>query len=143
MNLFAGLLVGPGLDLNEYLQVGSSPAFSIMWAGCIIALLIWIAQTWSAKPRSSKEIRNKQSWWYIAATLLTLFGWLCLAWFTAFQWNANGTSASYPIPVGGWIFLMGFVVLDVMLLFWIPTLLSSPRTYRFVVPGAVTFLGSH
>ena len=38
---------------------------------------------------------------------------------------------------------MGFVLLDVViLLFWLPTLLASPRTYRLVVPGAVTLLGS-
>ena len=34
-----------------------------------------------------------------------------------------------------------FVVLDVALLFWLPTLLASPRSYRFVVPGAVTLFG--
>ena len=85
--------------------------------------------------------------WWIAAVVLTIFGWLCLAWFTVFVWSATGTSPSagidsFPVPAGGWIVLMGFVVLDVMLLFWVPTLLASPRTYRFVVPGAVTFLGS-
>jgi hypothetical protein len=49
---------------------------------------------------------------------------------------------NYPVPPGGWLLLMGFVMLDVILLFWLPTLLASPRTYRFVVPGAVTLLGS-
>ena len=88
-----------------------------------------------------------QPMWWIAAVVLTLFGWLCLAWFTVFVWSVTGTSPSagmnaYPVPAGGWIVLMGFVVFDVMLLFWVPTLLASPRTYRFVVPGAVTLLGS-
>jgi hypothetical protein len=40
------------------------------------------------------------------------------------------------------VVLLGFVLLDVILLFWLPTLLASPRTYRLVVPGAVTLLGS-
>jgi hypothetical protein len=37
--------------------------------------------------------------------------------------------------------LLVFVVFDVLLLFWLPTLLASPRSYRFVVPGAVKLLG--
>ena len=143
LNLFAGLLVGPGLNLNDYLQTGSSPAFTVLWAGCFSAMLIWIAQTLSGKPRSSKQTRQMQPMWWIAAVVLTIFGWLCLAWFTVFVWTVSGAGAnSYPVPAGGWIVLMGFVVLDVMLLFWVPTLLASPRTYRFVVPGAVTLLGS-
>jgi len=147
LNLFAGLLVGPGLNLNDFLQTGSSPAFTVLWAGCCSALLIWIAQTLSAKPRSSKQTRQMQPMWWIAAVVLTIFGWLCLAWFTVFIWTVTGTSPSaginsYPVPAGGWIVLMGFVVLDVMLLFWVPTLLASPRSYRLVVPGAVTLLGS-
>ena len=147
LNLFAGLLVGPGLNLNDYLQTGSSPALTVLWAGCFSALFIWIAQTLSGKPRSSKQTRQMQPMWWIAAVILTIFGWLCLAWFTVFVWSVTGTSPaagmnSYPVPAGGWIVLMGFVVLDVMLLFWVPTLLASPRTYRLVVPGAVTLLGS-
>ena len=148
LNLFPGLLVGPGLKLDEYLQTGSSPAFVVFWFGCIIALLIWIVITSTASPRSSVQTRQMQPMWWLAAALLTLFGWLCLGWFTIFQWQVSGTSPIegaannfYPVPPGGWFVLMGFVLVDVILLFWLPTLLASPRTYRLVVPGAVTLLG--
>ena len=148
LNLFAGLLVGPGLILNDFLQTGSSPAFTVLWAGCITALLIWIGVTYGSKPRSSAETRQMRPMWWLAASLLGFFGWLCLGWFAIFQWqvsgvNPNGSGVNfYPVPPGGWIVLMGFVLLDVILLFWLPTLLASPRTYRLVVPGAVTLLGS-
>ena len=147
LNLFPGILVGPGLKLDDYLQTGSSPAFSVFWGGCITALLIWISVTWSARPVSSSQTRAMQPMWWLAASILVIFGWLCLGWFTIFQWQVTGTSAmpgysSYPVPAGGWLLLMGFVMLDVILLFWLPTLLASPRTYRLVVPGAVTLLGS-
>ena len=148
LNLFPGIMVGPGLKLDDYLQTGSSPAFTVFWAGCITALLIWIAITWSAKPRSSSQTRRMQPMWWLAAILLTIYGWLCLGWFTIFQWQITGISPIqgganfYPVPTGGWVVLLGFVLLDVILLFWLPTLLASPRTYRLVVPGAVTLLGS-
>ena len=149
LNIFPGLLVGPGLKIDDYLQTGSSPAFAVFWAGCITALLIWIGTTLTSRPQSSAQVRLMQPLWWLAAALLALFGWLCLSWFTVFRWQVSGTSPIeganvnfYPVPAGGWILLGGFVLLDVLLLFWVPTLLSSPRTYRFVVPGAVTLLGS-
>lgn len=149
LNLFPGLLIGPGLKLDDFLQTGSSPAFSVLWAGCLTALLIWIAITLTSRPRSSAQTRGMQPMWWLAAALLTFFGWLCLGWFTIFRWQVSGVSpipgsayTTYPVPPGGWLVLMGFVMLDVILLFWVPTLLASPRTYRFVVPGAVTLLGS-
>ena len=143
LNLFAGILVGSGLtNLNSFLQTGSSPAFTVLWAGCITALMIWIGITWSSKPSSSKKTRQMQPMWWIAAGLLSAFGWLCLSWFVIFQWQVTGQGGSYPVPPGGMLLLLVFVLIDVVLLFWLPTLLASPRTYRFVVPGAVNLLGS-
>ena len=148
LNLFPGMMVGPGLNLNDFLQTGSSPAFTSFWAGCITALMIWIGVTWSAKPRSSSQTRQMQPMWWLAAAGLTVYGWLCLGWFTIFKWQVTGTSPTqgvgnfYPVPTGGWMVLLCFVLIDVILLFWLPTLLASPRTYRFVVPGAETLLGS-
>jgi hypothetical protein len=86
--------------------------------------------------------------WWIAAGLLTIWGWFFLFWFTVLQWQVTGTSPVeggpnfYQLPTGGWLLLMFFVVLDVVLLFWLPTLLATPRNYRLVVPGAVKLLGS-
>ena len=148
LNLLAGLLYGPGLNLTSYLQKGSSPAFYVFYGGCLSAILIWITITWSATPRSSAQTRQMQPMWWLAFVLLIIFGWLCLSWFTAFQWIVTSTSPidvpgtnMYPLGIGGWVLLMGFVVLDVILLFWLPSLLASPRNYRLVVPGAVSILG--
>jgi hypothetical protein len=149
LNIFPGLLVGPGLKLDDYLQTGSSPAFTVLWIGCIAALLIWFGTTLVSRPRSSASVRTKQPLWWLAACLLSVFGWLCLSWFTVFRWQVSGTSPIdgglmnfYPVPPGGWLLLMLFVLFDVVILFWLPTLVASPRTYRFVVPGAVSLLGS-
>jgi len=148
LNSFPGILQIPGGNLATYLQFGSSPAFQVFWVGCICALLTWIGVTWSRKPRSSIQTRQMQPMWWLAAGLLTIFGWFCLFWFTILQWQVTGTSPVqggpnyYPVPPGGWVLLLLFVVLDVVLLFWLPTLLATPRNYRLVVPGAVKLFGS-
>ncbi len=149
LNIFSGVMAGPGLNLNQYIDNGSSPAFRVFWIGCMVALLIWLARTMTSRPRSSSQVRSMQPQWWAAAVLICLFGWMCLSWFTILIWQVIGVSPvegaginHYPVPPGGWILLFGFVLFDVILLFWLPTMLASPRTYRFVVPGAVTILGS-
>ncbi len=148
LNLFPGLLVGDGLDLQDYLQTGSSPSFTMLWFSCISALLIWLSTTFNARPRNAAEVRRMQPLWWIAFASLVVLGWFYHLFFTVFIWQIRGDSPLegsgvnyYPLPPGGWLLLMVFVVLDVLLLFWLPTLLASPRSYRFVVPGAVKLLG--
>jgi hypothetical protein len=148
LNVFAGWLVGPGLDLQDYLQTGSSPSFTVLWLGCVTALLIWYWVTFRRSTSSSAEVRRLRGQWWLAALLLVLFGWLCQYLFTVFRWQVTGTSPLegggvnyYPVPFTGWILLLVFVVLDVAVLFWLPTVLASPRSHRFVVPGAVVLRG--
>ncbi len=34
------------------------------------------------------------------------------------------------------IYLCGFAIVDVLLLFWLPTAIATPRTMRYVPPGS-------
>jgi hypothetical protein len=147
--VFPGMLLGPGMNLQGFLDSGSSPAFTVLWWGCFVALIIWVITTMTSRPHSSKDVRSKQPLWWLAASILVGFGWLCLGWFTVFTWQVTQTSPIanngvnfFPVPTPGWILLIALVLVDVILLFWLPTLLASPRTYRFVVPGAVKILGN-
>lgn len=148
LNIFPGLLVGPGLNLEEYLQSGSSPSFTILWFSCLVALFIWLYVTTTSRPRNGDEVRQMQPRWWLAATLLVVLGWLYQLLFTVFIWQVRGQSPTnvsgmnyFPIPPAGWLLLMVFVIFDVILLFWLPTLLASPKTFRLVVPGAVRLMG--
>jgi len=102
----------------------------------------------NGKPRNAAEVKSMQPRWWISTILLVLLGWLSQLFFTVLIWQIQSASPVegsgvnyYPLPAGGWLLVMVFVVLNVLLLFWLPTLLASPRTYRFVVPGAVRLLG--
>ncbi|APD48579.1 hypothetical protein KQ302_09825 [Synechococcus sp. CS-602] len=145
LNLFSALL---GQNLNVFLPQISSPSFTILWISCTIALLFWIFTTLNGKPRNAAEVKSMQPRWWISTILLVLLGWLSQLFFTVLIWQIQSASPVegsgvnyYPLPAGGWLLVMVFVVLNVLLLFWLPTLLASPRTYRFVVPGAVRLLG--
>ena len=86
--------------------------------------------------------------WWICATVLVLLGWFYQLLFIVLIWQLSGTApvdgldANYfPVPPGGWITLLVLVIIDVGLLFWLPTMLASPKGYRLVVPGALKFVG--
>jgi len=148
LNFFYGILAGPGLNLEIYLQTGSGRSFAMLWFSCMAALMIWLIATARARPRNSEEVRSVQPRWWLTASLLLLLGWLYLLLFTVIVWQVRGETPTgirgmnyFPILPGGWLLLMFFALMDVILLFWLPTLLATPRTYRLVVPGAVKLLG--
>lgn len=118
--------------LAEFLsQRSSNTPFGLLWVSCIAALMIWLFLTINSKTRNADEVMQMRSRWWLAAMILVGLGW-------SFQWLF---SRADPIPLPGWFILLIFVPVDVLLLFWLPTLLASPGSYRYVVPGAVKLLG--
>lgn len=148
LNLFAGLLSGGGMDLQIFLDTASSPSFQALWYTCVAVTLIWLMTTSKKSPMNSAEVRQMRPAWWICAIVLVLLGWLYQLIFTVLIWQFSGTSPIeglesnfFPVPPGGWATLLTLVVLDVGLLFWLPTVLASPRSYRLVVPGALKIVG--
>jgi hypothetical protein len=148
LNLLAAPLSGGGMNLQMYLDSASSPSFQALWFTSIAVTLIWLGTTSKKSPMNSAEVREMRPAWWICATVLVLLGWLYQVVFTILIWQFSGTApvegidANYfPVPPGGWVTLLVLVVLDVGLLFWLPTMLASPKSYRLVVPGALKSIG--
>ena len=136
------------MNLTQYLASASSPSFQALWYTCAAVTLIWLFTATKKSPMNSAEVREMQPTWWLCAFFLVLLGWLYQLFFTVLKWQFSGTApvegidANYfQVPPGGWITLLVLVVLDVGLLFWLPTMLASPKSYRLVVPGALKFLG--
>lgn len=148
LNLLAAPLSGGGMNLQMYLNSASSPSFQALWFTSIAVTLIWLGSTSKKSPMNSAEVREMRPAWWICATVLVLLGWLYQVVFTVLIWQFSGTApvegvdANYfPVPPGGWVTLLVLVVLDVGLLFWLPTMLASPKSYRLLVPGALKTIG--
>ena len=136
------------MNLTQYLASASSPSFQALWFTCAAVTLIWLFTTTKKSPMNSAEVREMQPTWWVCAVVLVLLGWFYQLIFTVLIWQISGTApvegieANYfQVPPGGWITLLVLVILDVALLFWLPTMLASPKSYRLVVPGALKFLG--
>lgn len=148
LNVFAELLSGGGLNLSDYLDSASSPSFQALFYSCVAVTLIWLMTTAKKSPINSVEVREMRPTWWICASVLVLLGWFYQLVFTVLIWQFSGTAPVegveanfYPVPSGGWVTLLVLVIFDVGLLFWLPTMLASPKSYRLVVPGAMKFLG--
>jgi len=148
LNALGGLIGGGGLPLLQFLESASSPSFQALWFTCVAVTLIWLFTTTKKSPMNSAEVREMQPAWWVCAVVLVLLGWAYQLFFTVLKWRISGTApvegieANYfQVQPGGWITLLVLVVLDVGLLFWLPTMLASPKSYRLVVPGAMKFIG--
>jgi hypothetical protein len=143
--VFPGLL---GPVVPTFLNTGSSPSFTVLWISCIVALALWIVTAANRRTRSAADVIRMQTAWWITAVLLTVLGGLYQLFFTVFIWMIRDESpiqgsgiSYYPLPPAGWVLVLTMVVFNVLLLFWLPSLLATPRSHRLVVPGAVTLIG--
>jgi hypothetical protein len=148
LNTLGGLIGGGGLPLLQFLDSASSPSFQMLWFTCVSVTLIWLFTTTKKSPVNSAEVRKMQPAWWVCAIVLVLLGWIYQLFFIVLKWQISGTAPVegidtnyFQVPAGGWMTLLVLVILDVALLFWLPTMLASPKSYRLVVPGALKFLG--
>ena len=148
LNALGGLIGGGGLPLLQFIESASSPSFQALWFTCIAVTLVWLFTTTKKSPMNSAEVREMQPTWWLCAFFLVVLGWVYQLFFTVLKWQISGTAPVegidtnyFQVPPGGWITLLVLVILDVGLLFWLPTMLASPKSYRLVVPGAMRFLG--
>lgn len=145
LDVFDEFLVGEGVDIQAYVEQASSPAFWALWLSCIAGVLIWLWVTTKDSPMNSKQVRAKRPYWWFGAGGLVLLGWgYQLVWIYKFRDEnpVEGLGANYfPVTPVGLAILLLLVILDVCLMFWLPTVLASPKSYRLVVPGALKIVG--
>lgn len=117
-----------GTSLQQWLADDYTISALIVYVACMGATVIWyILGTIFANPVSSKD---KQIWrviWMLLA-LLPLISIIYAALF----YNRSETAQ---------ISLVGFYIMNALLLFWLPTATSSPEAIKYIPP--VGFLLRH
>jgi hypothetical protein len=131
-NVLIDLFAGGNVSLDTLFRDAINPASRALWVVCAGGYLTWYLRTDKARPKSAKEAQqNGTTWWWSIALTNVFMGWLLMV---GYLWNAG-------LPASGWLTVLVFVILDVGLCFWVPTLVATPRTFRLVMPGAVKFFG--
>lgn len=131
-NILIDLFAGGDVSLDTVFQDAINPAFRALWVACAVGALTWYWRTFKARPKSAREAEQTgTSWWWSIALTNLFVGWGLMVLYLYDD----------SLPASGWLTVLVFVVIDVVLCFWLPTLTATPRTFRLVVPGAVKFLG--
>ena len=110
------------VPLKTWLGTDYTTASLIMFGVCIAATVIWcILAAISRFNDGSSTGRWMLMWW-----LLGLLPMITIV-FTVFFINRSDEAR---------MSLMGFFVLDTLLLYWLPTVTSSPEAVKYIPPGA-------
>lgn len=106
--------------------------YQIVWAISIAAQIIWV---WYLKRSAKKDTpfhSMRKAWWSFAS-LIFIIG-LLLFIFRLFLPNPELSLLWLPIACS-------LLLIDILILFWLPTILTAPDQYRHV-PPASNFLSS-
>lgn len=128
-NLFRDVFAAPGLSpLQEFLNEGPPTLFKVFWFCTLGAVAAWFGRTVGRRAASAARVAEMRDRWWTTASLLLVVGLVCMAF---------SIWIPFPqVPLAGSILLVGLLLVDEALFFWLPTVLTSPRSYRLVVPGA-------
>jgi hypothetical protein len=107
------------------------PSLAVNYVLGILATLFWIAKGASFQSVKSRNTLSMENLWWI---ICILYGLVSLA-------VAIGLSFFYELIdernfLEFLIYLSVFAVVDVLLMFWLPTAIATPRTMRYVPPGS-------
>ena len=110
-------------QLANWLQSSYNTAAAIVFGSSVLATLIWMVMTSTAKVQTGQDVLGWQlTWWLIG--LVPLMG-ICVA-----LW-LFGSKSLYP--------LTGFFIVDTLILYWLTTATSSPGLFKRTPPGASLF----
>jgi hypothetical protein len=108
----------------EWVKNNYPPGATIIFLACLIATIIWycLALVLSQKAHTNESLKN-MTWVWVTFFLVPIAG---LATWSLYEYAKTSYEA---LPA-----LIIFWVLDVFLIFWLGTAISSPGSFQNVVP---------
>jgi hypothetical protein len=110
------------ISLDSWLAADYTTAALIMFGVCMFSTIVWCVLAATSKFTDG----SKTGSWMLLWWLLGLLPMAGIA-ITVFFINRSDEAQ---------ISLMGFFVLDTLLLYWLPTATSSPEAVKYIPPGA-------
>ena len=129
--VFLDIFAAPGLQLQQFLDEVTGKLFVVFWCCNVSVVLVWVLRTMRRRAASAAKVAVMRVRWWTAASLLLAAGLILSA-----------VMVLLPFPrlsPGGVILLLVLLLVNEALLFWLPTVFASRRSYRLVVPGAQLF----
>jgi hypothetical protein len=122
-------------DLDTWWSNIFSPTTNIIFVAGLVTTLIWfIKATTSKYTKSSDVLGARLLWWGI------FWGYLLLSFiaFAGLNYFANNSNKPIKGIFEASLWSAPFLLLDVILLFWLPTASSTPKTLRYIPPFSMS-----
>ena len=126
-----GMLAAKSNSIEEWRQSLMWPSLALNYILGITATLIWIARGASFQSVKSRDTLSMETLWWI---ICIFYGLINLAVVMGLSFAKQLIDQRYfPQFL---LYLSIFSLVNVFLLYWLPTAIATPRTMRYIPPGS-------
>lgn len=133
------LLSGNGLPLSlsrGNLEKWASdilvPTLYLIYGLGILLLFLWITKALTSAFTKTEDVLRTGGMWWLSAMLLGLITILVMVSLTFFRGWFEDSRNLEPF-----FWLLGFIIVDVLFIYWLPTAIATPKSMRYVPPGSM------
>ncbi len=133
------LLGGDGLplslsrsNLDKWASEILMPTLYLIYGLGALLLLLWIVKALTSGFTRTEDVLRTGGMWWLSAILLGLITILALVALTFFRGWFDDSRNLEPF-----FWLLGFIIADVLFIYWLPTAIATPKSMRYVPPGSM------
>ena len=108
------------------------PTMYVIYGLGVLFLFIWITKAATSGFTRTQDVLGTGGLWWLFAILLGLISILALIALTFFRGWFEDSRNLEPF-----FWLLGFIVVDVLFIYWLPTAIATPKSMRYVPPGSM------
>jgi hypothetical protein len=127
----SGRLLAQSSSIEEWRRNLMWPSLALNYILGITATLTWIAIGASFQSVKSRDTLSMETFWWI---LCISYGLISLAVVMGLSFAKQLIDQTYFLQF--LIYLSMFSLVNVLLLYWLPTAIATPRTMRYIPPGS-------
>ena len=133
------LLGGSGLplslsrgNLDRWAEEILMPSLYVVFGLGAFFLFLWMAKASISQFTRTEDVLRTGGMWWLSAVLLGLISLLSMIALTFFRGWFEDSRNLEPF-----FWLFGFIILDVLFIYWLPTAIATPKSMRYVPPGSM------
>jgi hypothetical protein len=108
------------------------PSLYVVFGLGAFLLFLWMAKASTSQFTRAQDVLKTGGMWWLSAILLGIISLLTMIVLTLFRgWFEDGRNLE------PFFWLIGFLILDVLFIYWLPTAIATPKSMRYVPPGAM------
>jgi len=118
--------------LDKWAEEILRPSLYVVFGLGSLLLFLWMAKALTTGFTRTEDVLRTGGVWWLYAILLGLISLLTMIALTFFRGWFEDSRNLEPF-----YWLVGFILLDVLFIYWLPTAISTPKSMRYVPPGAM------